>query len=161
MIGRTMVGICLVSVIWTAGCGSDDKTAATPTCPAGPGTTVLTIADVSPATGATVQNRAIEEKFTIKNAPGMFNSFTVALLASHTAGTPLPVNGTITATRVGNDLTYSSTVDSWATAPSHVETTFSGLYKTDDQCLYAFPSPLFSYDVVPATGGTPNDAGTD
>jgi hypothetical protein len=61
----------------------------------------------------------------------------------------------------GKDLIYSSTDDAWATAPSHVETTFSGLFKTDDGCVYAFPSPLFSYDVVPATGGTPNDAGTD
>lgn len=157
MIERTVLGVCMLSVLCAAGCGSDDKDT-TPTCPAGPGTIEFTIADISPARGATVPNQNIVEKFTIKNAPAMINNIVTSLLATHTAGAPVFGSTSGSALQVGDDLICSSTVASWATAPGHVEMTFSGVYKTSDGCVYAFPSPMFSYDVVPATGG---DAGTD
>jgi hypothetical protein len=165
MIGKAMLGMCALSVICVAGCGSDPSSesdaGSQAMCPAGSGTIQLTIADVSPARGATVPNHAIVEKFTIKNAPGFFTSFTTTLLATHTAGYPNPPNGALSVASVGNDLIYSSTVDSWTMAPGHVEMAFSSRYRTDDGCIYAFPSPMFSYDVVPVTGGdagTPTDA---
>jgi hypothetical protein len=160
MVEKVIVVVCALSTLCVAGCGSSDgNAAASPVCPSGPGTILFTIADVSPAAGATVPNHAIVEKFTIKNAPALVKSFSTALLASHTAGVPTPPNGTISAVEVGADLLYSSTVDAWTTAPGHVETAFSGRYTTSDGCIWGFPSPMFSYDVVPA--GTSGDAGAD
>jgi hypothetical protein len=162
MIARTMFGICVLSVIGAAGCGSDDpKAAAEPTCPTGTGTILFTIADVSPAVGATVPNQAIMEKFTIKNAPARPASFSMGILPTHTAGLPNPNNATINVTALGDDLIYWTTVDSWTTAPGHVDIVMSSRYQADDGCIYGFPAPMFSYDVVPATGAAPSDAGAD
>jgi hypothetical protein len=97
-----------------------------------------------------VTNSNIAHSFTVKDAPIMFSTLTLALLApKHTAGTPTPSSSTWTAEISGQDLTWSTTIQSWATAPGHVEMVPAGGWKSDSGCHYKLPTPLFSYDVTP------------
>jgi hypothetical protein len=48
-----------------------------------------------------------------------------------------------------NNIVYQFTVDDWAIVPGHVELQASGGYETMEGCSWAFPTPIFSYDVAP------------
>jgi hypothetical protein len=69
-------------------------------------------------------------------------------LPKHTAGMPNPVSLQIIPDVTGKDHIYSTTVDSWSTAPGHVELSDIKLRATESGCVFVFPSPLFSYDVA-------------
>jgi hypothetical protein len=36
----------------------------------------------------------------------------------------------------------------WTAAPGHVEMQFAGVYQDPDGCFFAFPSPLFAYEIT-------------
>ena len=130
----------------TAGCGSNDSSG----CGTESNPTILTVGDRVPAIGASVANSSISHSFTVKDAPIMFSSLALGLLApKHTAGIPTPSSLTWTATASGQDLNWTTMVQSWATAPGHVEMVPTGGWKSDSGCYYKLPPPLFSYDVTP------------
>jgi hypothetical protein len=112
---------------------------------------VLKLAGVSPAPGSTVVNQGIVHGFVVVNAPAVFTNFNLNYGVSHTAGlsTPADLKFSVTASASGSDLIYQLTVDRWAYAPGHVELEASGGYDTLKGCSWVFPSPLFSYDVLP------------
>jgi hypothetical protein len=105
--------------------------------------------DVVPAAGTAVANQGILEQFTVVDSPFLFSTLTFDLLPAHTAGTssPNPLGFTLRQAE-GNDVVCSTTVDSWAMAPSHVEVGVLGILESDNGCAFVFPSPLFSYDVT-------------
>lgn len=109
---------------------------------------ILVLKDVKPGAGETVSNRGIVEQFTLVDAPFMVQEFPFVLLSKHTAGTSSPSPLQLTVDVQGKDLVYSATIDSWATAPGHVERGLRGFWKNDNGCAFAFPSPLFSYDIT-------------
>jgi hypothetical protein len=108
----------------------------------------LVLKDVKPATGDTVANQSIVEQFTIVDAPFIVKEFTFVLLPKHTAGAYSPSPLQLTAAAQGKDLVYNATIDSWATAPGHVEVGLKDIWKNDNGCAFVFPSPLFSYDIT-------------
>jgi hypothetical protein len=104
--------------------------------------------DVVPAAGTTVRSQGVLEQFTIVDSPFLFSSLTFAFLPTHTAGLSSPNPLSFTLQRQGNDLVCSTTIDSWSTAPGHVELGVHGMLASDNDCVFVFPSPLFSYDVT-------------
>jgi hypothetical protein len=105
--------------------------------------------DVLPVAGTTVVNKGIVQQFTLEDPPFILSTgLSFILLPKHTAGTPNPVSLQVMANTSGKDHVYSTTVDSWTTAPGHVELSDNKLRATQSDCVFVFPSPLFSYDVT-------------
>lgn len=123
----------------------------TPACGTQSDPTVLTLRDVTPAPGTSVAGDAIVHGFTIVDAPGIVQQLTFQLAATHTAGLPVPEQLAFTITQQGADLVYTAEPVAWSTAPSHVELSLTDLFEVDG-CVFAFPAPLFSYDVEPGGG---------
>jgi hypothetical protein len=48
----------------------------------------------------------------------------------------------------GKDQVYSTTIDSWSTAPGHVEMGVSNMLANNNGCVFVSSSPLFSYDIT-------------
>jgi hypothetical protein len=89
MSSRALLGCGVAAAALALGCGGDDTSAGstsggscadTATTP-----TVLTLADVQPAAGASVPNEGIVHGFTVVQAPGLFPSFTFVFNPAHTA----------------------------------------------------------------------------
>jgi len=114
---------------------------------------VLKVTGLYPTLGASVVNRGIAHGFTVVNAPAYFVNFTFLHGSTHTASLSIPSAPKILATWSGNNLTYQFTVDSWSSASGHVELRASGGYETAEGCSWVFPSPLFSYDLIPVLDG--------
>jgi hypothetical protein len=108
----------------------------------------LVLKDVAPATGTTVANKSIVEQFTIVDSPFIVDKLTFVSLPQHTAGTFSPTPLQLTMVVQGKDQVYSTTIDSWSTAPGHVEVGVSNMLANDNGCVFLFPSSLFSYDIT-------------
>lgn len=124
---------------------------------------VMTLEGVTPAPGTSVVNRYIVHGFTVRNAPASNVNFDIRYGSSHTAGGSTPDRPRFQATTLGTDVIYQLTIDAWSRAPGHVELIVPTSFTTSKGCTWVFPSPLFSYDIVPdptLDGGSPRDAGT-
>lgn len=144
---KTMLLLAIgLGISGMASCGSNDSS----DCGSETNPTILTVTDRTPVMGTSVTNKSIAHAFTVKEAPIMFSSLPVGLPSpQHTAGTPTPSPLTWMGQASGKDLVWSTTIDAWATAPSHVEMAPIGGWKSDSGCYYKLPSPLFSYDLTP------------
>jgi len=116
---------------------------------------ILSLANLSPAMGATVANQNIVHGFTVLGAPAEFNNFELRFGPSHTAGLPVPEKPKFAMTPAESDIVYQLTIDGWTHAPAHVELLASGGFETMQGCAWDFPSPLFSYDIVTGGDGGP------
>ncbi|HEX6765353.1 MAG TPA: hypothetical protein VF103_07740, partial [Polyangiaceae bacterium] len=117
-------------------------------------TTPITVGDVSPALGASVQNNDIQHTFTTLGLDFYATGLGVAPLSTHTAGS-FPAGTIVMITPVprtsgsGQDWQYSFAL-TWPTAPAHVAFYIPTPIKDPDNgCKYALPSPLFEYDITP------------
>ncbi|HSN97653.1 MAG TPA: hypothetical protein VLS89_05120 [Candidatus Nanopelagicales bacterium] len=157
-----LAAVFVVSTL-VAGCGGDDDGGAGGGSSSDCGTlsspTVLELRDVTPAAGETVQNGGIVHAFTVVSAPGLFQSIALALGSEHTAGTPDPSSVQVSAQQEGQDIRYEAEPMTWATAPGRVELGIPTVYQDSEGCVYAFPSPLFSYEVEAGGGGAGGGAG--
>ena len=104
------------------------------------------IANVEPAVGASVPNAAIVHRFKIVGDV-FVDTLPTTLPAAHTAGEPV-ADPTWMLTRESDGTAYASSPVTWATAPGHVEVNFTGVYAAPNDCVLAFPSPIFSYEVT-------------
>jgi hypothetical protein len=105
--------------------------------------------DVAPAAGTSVANQSIVQQFTLLDPPFVLtNGLTFSFPPNHTAGTPRPLPLQIAVDMSAKDHVYSTTVDSWSTAPGHVEMGERATHLNANGCAFVFPSPLFSYDVT-------------
>ena len=105
--------------------------------------------DVAPAAGTTVANQSIVQQFTLVDPPFIIASgLDLVLLPTHTAGAPNPLSLSYKVNTSGKDHVYNVPVDSWSTAPGHVEMGEQATHINDNGCAFVFPSPLFSYDVT-------------
>lgn len=157
MSSKALLGFIAAAAVLAVGCGGDDDTGAGSTsggscADAATTPTVLQLADVQPAAGASVPNEGIVHAFTVVQAPGLFQSFTFVFNPAHTANTSDPVTMSFTVTQQGADIRYQAAPVSWAEAPSRVDLRVAERYQGDGAC-YVLPDPLFAYDVVPAGGG--------
>lgn len=109
---------------------------------------IFVLKDVKPAAGESVPNRDIAHQFTIVDPPFMVDRFTLFLQPEHTAGTPTPSALQLAAAVQGKDIAYSATINAWSTAPGHVELTLNELMLNDNDCVFQFPVPVFSYDIT-------------
>jgi hypothetical protein len=139
-----VLGACV-----TVGCGGGDEGGGDgkPDCGTASSPDPFVIANVTPAPGASVPNANIVHTFKIVGnvyAP----SLALAMPATHTAGLPTP-NPTMWALAAESDgMLYTATPITWMTAPGHVEVQLAGAYADPDGCVFAFPSPMFSYDIT-------------
>jgi len=113
---------------------------------------ILKVTDVLPTLGSTVISGGISHTFSVVNAPAQFTAFTLKYGSKHTAGGSMPSDPVISASLVGNTMVYRFTVDTWSIVPGHVELQASNGYQTQEGCSWVFPTPIFSYDVVPGPG---------
>lgn len=120
---------------------------------------ILKLTGLSPALGATVVNQGIVHGFVVENAPAVFTNFTLEYGATHTAGLSTPSDPTFQTAPSGNNLIYQLTVNGWSYAPGHVELEVRASYDTGKGCTWAFPTPLFSYDITPALDGGTAEGG--
>jgi hypothetical protein len=140
-----------------AGCGSNSRPTtaddghghgASYACGTTAAPVTFVLRDVAPAAGTTVPNQNIVEKFTIVDPPFVITGLSFQTLPKHTAGTTSPFALQFTVVSDGNDDGYRIGVDSWSTAPGHVEIGVPGVFLNGNDCALAFPSPLFSYDIT-------------
>jgi hypothetical protein len=139
---RTALVFAAVTVL---GCGSDDNKCGTQAKPG-----ILNVEDRIPKVGASVVNSNILHSFTVKDSPIESQDIylNLALLSpKHTAGGSTPGTLTWTVEESGKDITWSTTINAWQTAPGHVEIVSGGGGWESAGCYYDWPSPLFSYDV--------------
>jgi len=155
----TCAGIVVALSFLAVGCGDDDADGddgsggSQSSCGTAASPDVLTLTAVAPAAGATVPANGVVHTFTIVDTPGTFSQFTFAFDASHTAGTPDPPSFQLLATPEGDDLRFVANPVTWSNAPGTVHLDVQDVYEFPDGCVYAFPSPLFDYQVEPGGGG--------
>jgi len=124
---------------------------------------VLKLSNLLPVLGGSVVNRAIVHSFTVVNAPADFYSFDLLHGDGHSAGLSTPDSPRFKTTRSGNNISYQMTIDSWSNVPGHVVLNAAGTFQTSQGCTWAFPTPMFSYDVKAAPvldGGATLDVGS-
>jgi hypothetical protein len=136
------LAIVIGALSW--GCGSEDT--GDRQCGNAVSPEALVVLDVEPAMGSSVANAEIVHRFTVSGLNGLLQP-ALGLPPSHTAGMPAPATLTWSAAHVGTETTYTATAVAWSTAPAHVELQPTRNYELDG-CIYALPTPLFSYDVT-------------
>ena len=158
-----MLSTLLLSSLAAAGCGDDSEGTALvgADCPNGGTPTVLTLRDVTPAAGETVENDDIVHAFTIVRPHGQFQDITFTIGPTHTAGNPVSADLQISVTQEGQDARYKVSPITWSTAPARVKMNIDDLYLDQNGCLFGFPKPLFSYDLTPDGEGGGGGAGGD
>jgi hypothetical protein len=141
----------LLALTAAAGCGAEAPLrCGTPDNPA-----VLHVGRRSPALGATVKNRAIEESFTVEGSPIYLElpPYPFSVLEetpAHTAGYVGYQSATQWSSGVADgDVTIARTVDAWSEAPGHVELAVIVGWQSEQGCYYRLPDPILSYDVTP------------
>jgi len=138
-----------LSAALTLGCGGDgddggDKGSG---CGTISNPDLFEITNVEPAPGSTVQNSAIVHRFKIVGTVFVNMIQPAFPPGKHTAEEPT-VDPTWTITQEADGASYAATALTW-TMPGHVEVEFTGAYASpQDNCVLAFPSPMFSYDVT-------------
>ena len=135
-------GIVLAFVL--AGCGSDDPPPDLPKCGTLENPDRLELTNVQPAPGSSVPNQNIVHRFTIVGSVGV-EQLALSFSSAHTAGDP---TSPIVWSRVTGSLDYEAPALSWSNAPAKVELESTANYQTPDGCVYAFETPVFSYDVT-------------
>jgi hypothetical protein len=133
----------------TLGCGGDgdDGGSTGGDCGTVSNPDPFVITNVEPAPGASVPNAGIVHRFKIVGTVYV-DMIHPVFAAAHTVGEPAG-DTTWTITPAADGASYQSTGVTWATAPGHVEVQFGGAYASPaDDCVLAFPSPMFSYDVT-------------
>ncbi len=149
-------GLALTLPLLVLGCG-EDSTESTGTGGSGPGSCgtadapdLFQLADVTPASGGAVDSLQVVHSFRVVDAPGIVQQLAFQTAASHTAGAPNPAQLSFTVTQEGADLVYTATPVTWSSA-GHVELSVPTRYDVGG-CIYAFPSPMFTYDLAPTEG---------
>jgi len=141
--------ICILALVSTAvciGCGGDDGPN-NPSCGTAAEPTILEITNVTPAKDSTVVNDAIVQEFTIVDSPGIFSSLTLVVTSNHTAGSADIAQLGFLVSQDEGMLHYKATSGvTWTNAPAHVELSVVEKFEHAG-CYYAFPEPLFSYDI--------------
>jgi len=136
-----------------SGTGSGDAACGTVDNP-----TLLTLTNVSPPDGSVVGGDSVVHAFTIVGAPGLIQTLNFQTGATHTAGTPVPESLSFAVTQDGGDLTYTAEPVRWDTT-AHVELSVVGAFQVEGGCVFAFPAPLFDYDVEATEGSGGGGAG--
>ena len=139
-------------------CGDDESsstgTPPPPACGTLANPEVVTVAEVTPATGSTVPNDEIVHEVVVVNAPGLFQQFTLVLApGKHTAGGTVQSQVSISAAVEGTNVRYTVAPITWQVAPAAVHVSIQERYQAADGCVYAFPDPLFSYAIEEGGGG--------
>jgi hypothetical protein len=129
------------------GVGADSAVCGTHEAPG-----ILTLSSLKPAKDASVVNQTIVHSFTVLGAPADYRSFQLVYGDGHTAGLSTPADPKFQTTLSGSNVIYQLVIDRWAYAPGHVVLNAKGSFDTMQGCTWAFPSPLFSYDITPAPG---------
>ncbi len=148
---RLGISVCVALSPLLVACGGgddDDDSSATGNCGTAANPIILELQDVAPAAGSSVPNDAIVHRYTVVGVSATFDP-DLQVPSTHTAGQPMPSPFIIQPTVVGDGMvTYEFEPISWTTAPSHVTIQDTSVYQTSDGCIYAFPQPIFDYDVV-------------
>jgi hypothetical protein len=147
--GGAWAGISLVlaGACVTLACGGGDEGGeAKPDCGTESDPDLLVLANVEPTVGAAVPNTGIVHRFKILGTIQP-TTLTLGLPAAHTAGLPIPNPTMWQPTPESDGYLYTSSPMSWTTAPSHVQIEV-GMLRDPEGCIYAFPSPLFSYEIT-------------
>jgi hypothetical protein len=141
--------VFLLSGALTLGCGDDgDDDDSGSDCGTTSNPDPFVITNVEPALGTTVPNAAIVHRFKIVGKV-IVDRVLADLAATHTAGEPAS-DPTWSFTAEADGASYTASPITWTTAPGHVEVDFGGAYASPvDDCVLAFPSPMFSYEIVP------------
>ncbi len=151
------------------GCGDDEGSSLSSnpeSCATRPDPTVLTIENLTPAIDASVPNADITHGFTVVDPPALFESFQFRAGSRHTAGSVLPDNFIeFVITPDGDKHRYEATGNSWSMI-GEVDLSL-GRYELSDGSCYAFPEPLFRYQLTEpmgtggmgGMGGTPSTGG--
>jgi hypothetical protein len=137
----------LGSLLFTA-CGDDDARPAASSCGTETEPEIVVLRDVTPALQSTVSNSSIAHQFTVVGIEGIFE-IDMVLSAEHSAGAPVPEQIQITPRIAGTDVTYEFSPLEWSVVPGHVVIHDNAIYQTNSGCFYAFPKPLFEYDIEP------------
>ena len=144
----------VLAILLVSACGGDQGAGS---CAAGDDPIVLTIADPVPEPDSIVANAAIVHSFTIVDAPGIFQTFSLLAGPDHTAGV-LTSTPRVLGKASDHDLHYTMDPAEWTVAPGHVQFGFAGRYEGPDGCQYEFPATVFEYDVaLPGPGGEISD----
>jgi hypothetical protein len=133
-----LVGLVLL------GCGDDDSNDNLPNCGTIQNPDLLELADVEPAAGSSVPNQNIVHRFTIVGSVGVEQP-ALGFSPVHTAGEPAPA---FAWSRLAGSLQYTSNGVTWANAPATVEIESAAKYQAPDGCVYAFPTPMFAYEIT-------------
>ena len=160
LVGLLSLALVVAACESEGGGGAGDTTGGGPRCGTVEAPTTLELAGVTPAPGSTVENRDIVQAFTVVDPPGLFNEMQFMTATGHTAGAASTARLQITIDVMAEGgHRYTVAPVSWATAPGHVELVVTTPFEGPDGCIWAFPTPLFSYDLVPAGTGPDADAG--
>lgn len=156
----------LATSLPNAGCGDDSSETSsgsggggTASCGTTDDPDLFTVTDVSPGSATPVDSLTVVHAFRVVDAPAVVQQLAFQLATTHTAGAPTPAQLSFTVTQERADLVYTASAVTWANA-GHVELSVPTLYEAEG-CIYAFPSPLFSYDFAPADGTGGAGAGGD
>jgi hypothetical protein len=122
--------------------------AGTPGCGTPEAPTPFTLSDLGPPAGASVPQSNVVHTFTTTNAPGVVESVTFLFGAANTAGTPMGMFSFTITDNMNGTYRYDAAPVTWPTAPGHVEFAVQEVFEFPNGCFYAFPNPLFSYDVT-------------
>lgn len=159
--------VTILSVL--AGCGGGGGNTSTGTGGTGGGSgcgtlmapDVLTLKDVQPAKGSTVENHDIVHAFTLENATGLIQSLTLVFPGGkHTAGAPDPTAWSFTVTQMGADMRYVADPVTWQTAPGDVYIQVPEAFQDMQGCVFKLPDPVFSYSITPGGTGGAGGGGT-
>lgn len=133
-----------VLALFAAGCAGDDSDA----CGTIDQPRPLQITDVVPIPGSTVTNSDIAHGYTITGLD-VFIDPAFAMDADHSAGLPSPAKLSSEVTAIDEGvLRYDFQPVTWTTAPGTVEVWDLAVHDSEG-CYYAFPGPVFAYEVVP------------
>jgi hypothetical protein len=153
--------VCAALVAGCGDSGDDGAGADSGICGTASEPGILKLTNLRPALGASVVNRDIVHSFTVVNAPADYHSFDLLHGDGHSAGLSTPDDPHFTTSRSGNNISYQMTIEGWSSAPGHAVLNARGTFQTAQGCTWAFPTPMFSYDVTSAPaadGGVALDA---
>ena len=111
---------------------------------------MLSLGDLKPSPGSSVPNSGIVHEFKVIGVRVLFEP-DLTLTLAHTAGAPEPAQLMVSIDPSSPDIRYTFAPLRWTNAPAQVVIDVNKLDQTEEGCTYAFPNPLFSYEVIPVT----------
>jgi hypothetical protein len=147
-----VIAVCAGVALLACGGGDDgdDDADPGPGCGTAAQPLMLSLGDLKPSLGSSVPNSGIVHEFKIIGLRVLFEP-DLTLTLAHTAGTPEPAQLMVSIDPSTPDVRYTFAPLRWTNAPSQVAIDVDKLYQTEDGCTYAFPNPLFSYEVTAVT----------